>query len=30
MRLKDAAAEVAGETGHSRRELYQAVLAARG
>lgn len=28
-RLKDAAAEVAGHTGHSSRELYQAVLAAR-
>ncbi len=29
MRLKDAAAEVAAETGHSRRELYQAALAHR-
>ncbi|WP_240658873.1 SAM-dependent methyltransferase, partial [Microbacterium sp. CPCC 204701] len=29
MRLKDAAAEVSGATGHSRRELYQAALAAR-
>ncbi|MFT4134919.1 16S rRNA (cytidine(1402)-2'-O)-methyltransferase [Microbacterium sp.] len=28
-RLKDAAAEVAGLTGHSSRELYQAALAAR-
>ncbi|MDZ8173281.1 16S rRNA (cytidine(1402)-2'-O)-methyltransferase [Microbacterium xanthum] len=28
-RLKDAAAEVADATGHSRRDLYQAVLAAR-
>jgi 16S rRNA (cytidine1402-2'-O)-methyltransferase len=28
-RLKDAAAEVAAETGHSSRELYQAVLAAK-
>ena len=30
MRLKDAAAEVSGLTGHSRRELYQAALAVRG
>lgn len=30
MRLKDASAEVAGLTGHSSRELYQAALAARG
>lgn len=29
-RLKDAAAEVADQTGHSRRELYQAALTARG
>jgi 16S rRNA (cytidine1402-2'-O)-methyltransferase len=29
IRLKDAAAEVSGVTGHSRRELYQAALAAR-
>jgi 16S rRNA (cytidine1402-2'-O)-methyltransferase len=29
MRLKDAAAEVAAQTGHSSRELYQAVLARR-
>ncbi|WP_347346889.1 16S rRNA (cytidine(1402)-2'-O)-methyltransferase [Microbacterium sp.] len=29
IRLKDAAAEVAGLTGHSSRELYQAALAAR-
>ncbi len=29
-RLKDAAGEVAGHTGLSSRELYQAVLAARG
>lgn len=29
MRLKDAAAEVAAQTGHSSRELYQAALAAR-
>ncbi|TDN92341.1 16S rRNA (cytidine(1402)-2'-O)-methyltransferase [Microbacterium sp. BK668] len=29
-RLKDAAAEVSGHTGHSSRELYQAALAARG
>jgi 16S rRNA (cytidine1402-2'-O)-methyltransferase len=29
-RLKEAAAEVSGLTGHSRRELYQAALAARG
>lgn len=29
MRLKDAAAEVAGETGLSRRELYEAALRAR-
>lgn len=29
VRLKDAAAEVAGHTGHSSRELYQAVLARR-
>lgn len=29
-RLKDAAAEVADLTGHSRRELYQAALAVRG
>jgi len=29
-RLKDAAAEVSGLTGHSSRELYQASLAARG
>jgi 16S rRNA (cytidine1402-2'-O)-methyltransferase len=29
-RLKDAAAEVSGATGHSSRELYQAALAARG
>lgn len=28
-RLKDAAAEVSGHTGHSSRELYQAALAAR-
>ncbi|MDL9980667.1 16S rRNA (cytidine(1402)-2'-O)-methyltransferase [Microbacterium candidum] len=28
-RLKDAAGEVAGHTGHSSRELYQAVLASR-
>ncbi|WP_243073606.1 16S rRNA (cytidine(1402)-2'-O)-methyltransferase [Microbacterium sp. SS28] len=28
-RLKDAAAEVAGQTGHSSRELYQATLAER-
>lgn len=28
--LKDAAAEVSGHTGHSRRELYQAALAVRG
>ncbi|MEU1972738.1 16S rRNA (cytidine(1402)-2'-O)-methyltransferase [Microbacterium sp. NPDC019599] len=28
-RLKDAAAEVAGQTGHSSRELYQGALAAR-
>jgi 16S rRNA (cytidine1402-2'-O)-methyltransferase len=28
-RLKDAAAEVAGHTGHSSRELYQAALAER-
>lgn len=28
-RLRDAAAEVAAHTGHSRRELYQAALAAR-
>jgi hypothetical protein len=30
VRLKDAAAEVAEQTGHSRRDLYQASLAARG
>lgn len=30
MRLKDAAAEVSSQTGHSSRELYQAALAARG
>ena len=30
MRLKAAAAEVSGETGHSSRELYQAALAVRG
>ena len=30
MRLKEAAAEVSGETGHSSRELYQAALAVRG
>ncbi|MFD4958547.1 16S rRNA (cytidine(1402)-2'-O)-methyltransferase [Microbacterium sp. NPDC058389] len=30
MRLKDAAAEVSGLTGHSSRELYQASLAVRG
>ncbi len=30
IRLKDACAEVAGATGHSSRELYQAVLAAKG
>lgn len=29
-RLKDAAAEVSGHTGHSSRELYQAALDARG
>jgi len=29
VRLKDAAAEVAAQTGHSSRELYQAVLASR-
>ena len=29
-RLKDAAAEVSGLTGHSSRELYQAALSARG
>jgi 16S rRNA (cytidine1402-2'-O)-methyltransferase len=29
VRLKDAAAEVAAQTGHSSRELYQAVLARR-
>ncbi len=29
-RLKDAAAEVSAQTGHSSRELYQAALAARG
>lgn len=29
-RLKDAASEVAAQTGHSSRELYQAALAARG
>jgi 16S rRNA (cytidine1402-2'-O)-methyltransferase len=29
-RLKDAAAEVSGQTGHSSRELYQAALAVRG
>jgi 16S rRNA (cytidine1402-2'-O)-methyltransferase len=29
-RLKAAAAEVSGETGHSSRELYQAALSARG
>ena len=28
-RLKDAAAEVAGNTGHSSRELYQEAIAAR-
>ncbi|GAA2006720.1 16S rRNA (cytidine(1402)-2'-O)-methyltransferase [Microbacterium ulmi] len=28
-RLKDAASEVSGETGHSSRELYQAALAVR-
>ena len=28
-RLKDAATEVAAQTGHSSRELYQAALAAR-
>jgi len=30
MRLKEAAAEVSGLTGHSSRELYQAALAVRG
>lgn len=30
MRLKAAAGEVSGETGHSSRELYQAALAVRG
>lgn len=30
IRLKDACAEVAGATGYSSRELYQAVLAAKG
>ncbi len=30
IRLKDACVEVAGATGHSSRELYQAVLAAKG
>ena len=29
VRLKDAAAEVAGQTGLSRRDLYEAALAAR-
>jgi 16S rRNA (cytidine1402-2'-O)-methyltransferase len=29
VRLKDAASEVAGATGHSKRELYQAALARR-
>lgn len=30
IRLKDATAEVAAHTGHSARDLYQAVLASRG
>lgn len=30
MRLKEAAAEVSAQTGHSSRELYQASLAAKG